>query len=80
MPGDPLPPAYLLVSVRNGPFTSWPLSQSYCSALSHLPPSLTLLLLDASSRYTTTELVFFPSSSKLSFFFSHRIPVILPRS
>ncbi|KAF8469958.1 hypothetical protein BDZ91DRAFT_719421, partial [Kalaharituber pfeilii] len=53
-----------------------PLSQSYCSARSHLPPSLTL----SSSRYTTTELVFFPSSSKVSFFFSHRIPVILPRS
>ncbi|KAF8460105.1 hypothetical protein BDZ91DRAFT_799192 [Kalaharituber pfeilii] len=34
-----------------------PLSQSYCSARSHLPPSLTLSLPDTSSRYTTTELM-----------------------
>ncbi|KAF8460751.1 hypothetical protein BDZ91DRAFT_738608, partial [Kalaharituber pfeilii] len=33
-----------------------------------------------SAIYTTAELAFFPSSTSVLFFFSQRIPVILPRS
>ncbi|KAF8460837.1 hypothetical protein BDZ91DRAFT_738357 [Kalaharituber pfeilii] len=55
------------------------LSGSYGLILNHFPPSLTLSTSVLSSKYTTAELVFFPSSSSKVFFLNHLIPTVFPR-
>ncbi|KAF8467805.1 hypothetical protein BDZ91DRAFT_723089 [Kalaharituber pfeilii] len=57
-----------------------PLSGSYRTDLNHRPLSLTLSTSISFPKYTTTELVFFPSSSSIVLFLNQRIPLIFPSS